>query len=90
MCVLQAGPCFSMSQREHRQQSCSNNEVHMWNAAHFLGILALSSESEGRKGGLCRKNGKANNNSLKSLMLGGSTGQSCKCIMILFVCCGSL
>lgn len=60
----------------------------MWNAAHFLGILAFSSDG-GKEWGLCRKNGDAGNNSLKSLMLEGSTGERCEYIQdIVFVCVG--
>lgn len=65
----------------------------MWNAAHFLGILAFSSDSEGTRRGFAGKIEKASNNSLKSLMLEGRTGESCEYtqdIICEFVCCGLL
>ena len=55
----------------------------------LLRHCAFSSESGGKKWGLCSKHGKSGNNSLKSLMLDGSTGESCKYIhniVALFVC----
>lgn len=64
----------------------------MWNAARFLGILAFSSDSEGRKVFPGRIE-KASNNSLKSLMLEGRTGESCEYtqdVICKFVCCGLL
>lgn len=65
----------------------------MWNAAHFLGILAFSSDSEGRSRVFPGRIEKASNNSLKSLMLEGRTGESCEYtqdIIWKFVCCGLL
>ena len=63
------------------------------NAAQFLGILAFSSDFEGRSRGFAGRIEKASNNSLKSHVLEGRTGESSEYtqdIVCEFVCCGLL